>query len=109
VFHSGKTSWALDISGSIIGDGKIKHAKHISYPQRRNLSMLISVLIFMVSVITSLLFGVKDYMKIIFINGLIAMFAYAFLPLTISYRYFKSKKTLPRNIYFKLNSCEFSR
>lgn len=93
LFHSGKTSWSLDITGSIIGAGKIKHAKHIPYPQRRKLSIWISLGIFVVSALTSLLFGLKDYEKIITINGFIAMLAYAFLPWIISYRYFKSKKT----------------
>jgi hypothetical protein len=93
VFHSGKTSWSITVSGSIIGAGKIKHAPHIHYPKRRSIAMRISILIFIVGTFISLIFGIKDYMKIVGINGFIAMISYAFLPAIISYRYYRSKKT----------------
>jgi hypothetical protein len=93
VFHSGKTSWSIKVSGSIIGSGKIKHAPHINYPKRASIAMWLSLLIFVLGASTSLLFGVADYKKLIFINGLIAMISYAFLPMIISYRYYRAKKT----------------
>lgn len=97
VFHTGKTSWSLKVTGSIIGAGKVEHAKHIPFPKRRRKAFWISVLIFALCSISGVIIvGVNNIevtQKAIAISAGISFLAYAFLPLIISYRYTQLKKT----------------
>lgn len=97
IFHTGKTSWSLSVSGSIIGAGKIAHARHISFPKRRWRSRWISLGLFIVTAGFSLLIiGIDNIDKVgsaIAICGLVSLIAYAFLPGIISFQYIRAKRT----------------
>jgi len=97
IFHTGKTSWSLIVTGSIVGAGKIEHAKHIPFPKRRHKAVWISVLIFLLSSISGLLIvGIKDIeavQKALSISAVISFLSYTFLPSIITYWYTQSKKT----------------
>ncbi|MBV6419629.1 MAG: hypothetical protein DAHOPDDO_00852 [Ignavibacteriaceae bacterium] len=97
VYHSGKTSWALQVKGSIKGSGKIKHAIHIPYPTRRKKAYLVSILTFIVgSLISLMIFGWQDdeiLRNISIINLIVAGLVYSFTPMIISQLYFKRNWT----------------
>lgn len=97
IFHTGKTSWSVKVTGSIVGAGKVEHAKHIPFPKRRRKAFWISLLIFLLCSISGLLIvGIKDIksvQKALAISAGISFLAYTFLPLIITYRYTKTKKT----------------
>ncbi|MFD1553987.1 hypothetical protein DNU06_16965 [Putridiphycobacter roseus] len=94
VFHSGKTSWSLKISGSIIGSGDITHSPHISYPARKKKSIWISLLIFIFSTLISIPFlEIEHYSFAVAFAGLTAFLAYSSLPRIISSNYYRAKKT----------------
>ena len=96
-FHTGKTSWSLKVTGSVIGAGKVEHAKHIPFPKRRRKAFWISVLIFILCSISGVLIvgvnNIEAIQKAVAISTGISFLAYAFLPLIISYRYTQLKKT----------------
>ncbi len=88
VFHTGKTSWSLKVLGSIIGGGKIKHAKSLPYPKRKRKAQLISVSIFLVSFAISIyMFGFGSIKNILIINAVISGLFYSFIPMIITYTY----------------------
>jgi len=97
VYHSGKTSWALQVKGSIKGGGKIKQSKHIPYPKRKRKAYIVSAFTFIVGTIISLLvFGWADNEvvgKIFTINLIISMLVYSFAPMMISQMYFQRNRT----------------
>lgn len=94
VIHTGKTSWSLKVSGSIIGAGKISHAKHISYPQRKKKAIWISIGIFSLTTFLSLLYvGLDNIQNVISICSLISILAFAILPMILSINYFIKRKT----------------
>lgn len=97
VQHNGKSSWALQVKGSIIGAGKIKHSKAIHFPKRRKKAFTISTFTFIFgSLISLLIFGWKDTEirdKILLINSIVAVIIYAILPMVISILYLKRNRT----------------
>ena len=97
VHHNGKTSWALQVKGSIKGAGTIKHSKYIPYPKRKKKAYFVSALTFFIgSFISLLIFGWNDtevFRKIFIINAIVAIFVYALAPMMISALYFQRNKT----------------
>ena len=97
VYHNGKTSWALQVSGSIKGIGKIKHSQYIPYPKRKKKAYLVSILTFFIgSLISLLMFSLSDtevLRKIIGINAIVAGFVYAITPMVINTLYFQRNRT----------------
>lgn len=97
VYHNGKTSWALQVQGSIKGGGKIKQSKHIPYPSRKRKAYIASAFTFILgSIISLLVFGWSDngiLQIIVTINFIAAIVVYLFAPMMISQVYYKRNKT----------------
>lgn len=97
IHHTGKTSWALNVSGTIHGVGKIRQATHIPYPHRRKKALKFSLITFLFGVgVSFLVFSWSDQKiveTIVIVNLIIASILYGITPAILSILYFRRNKT----------------
>jgi hypothetical protein len=97
IYHNGKTSWSLNLNGTVKGAEDFRQAVHLPFPKRKKKAYIFSLGTFIVGVILSfLIFGWDDEglnKKIFLINGFFGLLLYGIGPGLITAIYLKANRT----------------